>query len=135
MSIASNIQNLATRYQGIAERVYPHRCSVKRISEVDDGKGGWTETPSTPYTNIPCTFVPRSTNQREIVIAGQSKGMADGDIWLPAVFDDAYLDIRESDQLVIEALNNDPERTFHVIYPAPHQGIAVQAAVRLVGSG
>lgn len=134
MSIATDIQNLSTLYPAIAARVYPHRCSVKRVTEVNDGKGGWTETTATPYSDIPCTFVPRGTNQRELIVAGQNKGFADGDIWLPAIHESSRLELREHDQLVIEALDNEPERTFHVIYPAPHQGILIQAAVRLVGN-
>lgn len=134
MSIAADIQNLATRYPAIAEQVYPHRCSVKRITQVDDGKGGWTDTPSTPYSDIPCTFVPYNTAQRELIIAGQPKGLADGDIWLPAVFEDARLEIRDGDELVIAELGLEPERSFQVVYPAPHQGILIQAAVRLTGN-
>lgn len=134
MSIAADIQNLATRYPAIAEQVYPHRCSVKRITQADDGRGGWTETTAIPYSDIPCTFVPYRTGQKEVVIAGQPKGMADGDIWLPAVFEDAQLEVRESDHLMIEALGTEPERTFHVVFPAPHQGILIQAAVRLLGA-
>lgn len=135
MSVANDLSQLAATIQSLTSSAFKDRCSVKRNAEADDSKGGWSETPSTPYTSIPCAFVPYPTGQKEIVIAGQPKGMADGDVWLPAKFNSALLNVKESDQLVMAALGTEPERTFHVVFPAPHQGILIQAAVRLVGNG
>jgi hypothetical protein len=44
-------------------------------------------------TDIPFGFVPYDT-AKEIVIAGQLKGFADGDAYLPAIFDGGALDVR-----------------------------------------
>lgn len=135
MSIATDIQNLALRYPDIAERAYPHRCSIVRDTDTKDGRGGWTTSPSTIADDLPCTFVPRGTNQREVIVGGKPVGMADGDIWLQAQLSGSSLTVKEQDRIVIEALESDPEKTYEVIFAAPHQGILFQVAVRLIGNG
>jgi hypothetical protein len=134
MGVADDLGSLRTRYQAIATAVYGDRCSVVRTSESDDNRGGWSGTTSTVASGIPCTFVPRGTNQREVVVAGQLKGYADGDVWLPAQFNTALLDVKEGDRVVIGANGTEPARTLEIIFPAPHQGIVIQAAVRFVNA-
>lgn len=134
MSVTEDIQRLRTTYPSLATLAYDHRCSVVRDTTVNDGRGGWTETPGTIVSGLPCTFVPRSTNQREVVVSGKVVGMADGDVWIQAQVDGSALDIKALDRIVIAALGTDPQRTCEVIFPAPHQGILYQVAVRLVGA-
>jgi hypothetical protein len=134
MGVAADLQSLRTRYQAIAMAVYNDRCSIVRVTESDDNRGGWTDTTATPYTGIPCTFVPRKTNQREVVVSGQLEGYADGDVWLPARFAGALLNVKENDRIVMAANGTEPARTLEIIFPAPHQGILIQAAVRFVSA-
>lgn len=131
MSVAADIASLRTRYQSIATVVYDDRCSISRATQVNDGRGGWTETWSLIATEIPIGFVPYDT-AKEIVIAGQSKGYADGDAYLPAMFDGEALDVNEADRLIIATNGVEPERALEIIFPAPHQGILIQAIVRLI---
>lgn len=133
MSVAADIQSLRTRYPAIAGATYSDRCSVSRVTQTDDGKGGWSETWVSTTTGIPCGFVPYPA-AKEIVIAGKPKGMADGDVWLPALHNGAALSVNEKDRLVIAANGAEPQRTVEIIFPASHQGIIIQAAVRLVGA-
>ena len=132
--MGSLIEQLASGYPQLAAMVYPHRCSIVRDVETNDGRGGWTTAENAQADDLPCTFVPRGTSQREVVVAGKSLGMADGDIWLQALLNGTALDIKAQDRITIEALGADPERTYEVIYPAPHQGILFQVAVRLIGA-
>lgn len=132
MSVAEDIQRLRVSYPSLAARVYDHRCSIARDTQPDDGRGGWTTTPATIASGLPCTFVPRGTNQREVVVGGKLVGMADGDVWIQGQLNGSALTIKAQDRIVIAALGSDPQRTVEVIYPAPHQGILFQVAVRLV---
>jgi hypothetical protein len=134
MTVSSDIASLRTRYQSIASVVFGDRCSISRVAQTDDGRGGWTETWSTRTTGIPCTFVPYATGQKEIVIAGKPKGMADGDVWLPALFNNAALDVKEADRIVIAASGSEPARTLEIVFPAPHQGIQIKAVARYIPS-
>lgn len=134
MSIAEDIQRLRVSYPALAARTYDHRCSIVRDTEASDGRGGWTTSPSTIASGLPCTFVPRGTNQREVVVAGKPLGFADGDIWLQGQLSGSALDVKPQDRIVIAVLGSDPQRTYEVIYPAPHQGILFQVAVRLAGA-
>lgn len=135
MGVAADLQSLRTRYQSIATSTYDERCSVSRVTQTDDGRGGWDESPLVVIaSDIPCALVPYKTGQREIVIAGKPKGMADGDVWLPALFNGSALDVNEADRIIIAANGSEAERTLEIIFPAPHQGIIIQAAVRLVNA-
>jgi hypothetical protein len=131
MSVAADIASLRTRYPSIATVVYGDRCSVSRVTQADDGKGGWSDTWSLISTEIPMAFVPYPA-AKEVVIAGKPKGMADGDAWLPALHNDAALDVNEADRLIVAANESEPERALEIIFPAPHQGILIQAVVRLI---
>lgn len=132
MGAASDLEFLKTRYPTLAGAIYNDRFSVQRVSQVNDGRGGWSETWSIGGSGIPGAFVPYATGQKEIVVAGQPKGMADGDVWLPAVFNSAELDVTEKDRLIQAANGLEPERILEIVFPAPHQGILIQAAVRLI---
>jgi hypothetical protein len=131
MGVVADIASLRTRYQSIAELVYSDRCSVSRVTQVDDGRGHWVDTWSLIATDIPVGFVPYDT-AKEIVIAGQLKGFADGDAYLPAIFDGGALDVNEADRLIIAANGAEPERALEIIFPAPHQGVLIQAVVRQI---
>lgn len=132
MSVAADLTSLRARYQSIATSIYPHRCSIQRVSELDDGRGGWSESWSLVETGIACAYVPYPTGQRELVIAGQPKGMCDGDVWLPALFNSEELDVTEKDRIIIAALGSEPERILEIVFPSPHQGILIQAHVRQI---
>lgn len=131
MGVIADLQSLRARYPTLATAYYDHLCSIVRDTESDDGRGGWTSTPSTIASDLPCTFVPRGTNQREVIVGGKVVGMADGDIWIQATLNGSALTIKAQDRITIAALGTDPSRTYEVIYPAPHQGILFQVAVRL----
>lgn len=131
MSVPALMAALATDTPALFAAVFKDRCSVQRVTRLDDGRGGWVETWAATTSAIPCAFVPYPA-AKEIVIAGQVKGMADGDVWLPAIFESSALDVTEKDRLLIAASGLEPERALEIIFPAPHQGILTQAAVRLV---
>ena len=124
----------AEAFSVMAAAMYEQRFSVVRTVSTNDGRGGVTEAPNTIASGVPGLFKPYPTGQREVAVAGQLKGVADGDVRLPAVFNAAHLDLRETDQLVMAALGSQPQQTLHVVTPSTFQGTWIKATVRVLGA-
>ena len=120
-------------FSTIAAAMYEQRFSIIRPVSTNDGRGGWTETTNTLASNVPGLFKPYAVGQ-EVVVAGQLKGVADGEVRLPAVFDSINLDLRETDKLVMAPLGTQPEQTLSVLSRTAFQGTWVKAAVRVLGA-
>jgi hypothetical protein len=53
------------------EKALPDRCTVRRVGQVDDGHGGWTEGEADVATAVPCRVDKDAQTDREAVVAGR----------------------------------------------------------------
>jgi hypothetical protein len=120
----------AARVAALYPSRVPATCSISRLTETDDGGGGWSQSFSTVLAGIPCRF--RATAGDEIQIGGAAQAYADGVLYLPGRFNGIALDVRAKDRIVIGAWGIEPERTLEVVSFGPYEGVQIAAVVIFV---
>jgi hypothetical protein len=86
------------------EKALPDRCTVKRVSPIDDGHGGWTDGETDFATGIPCRVDKDATMDRELIVAGRQTAESSFVVSLSTVasrWPNDVVDVKASDRLVV----------------------------------